>query len=363
MEYKVHVNSCNSASIELRIKVLSSQLSSLFRVKVSADLFSGKSNQEKTRVEILSNPIKVISKLVHPKKENAQKKTSTELIEDAVFRLENQNAQNAKLISLLCQDVVPSSPSSPGLSSAGKRSFSTFTSDSEQEDDSDDGSSDYSSSNSNTCNNSTNGLRRTKRSKLNSTVASNSSISNNTSTYGSTIASSNSSTIDFESAFRSFVEIISRNKFSRDRNTLFRRMLHSVSLSAEEHSMLSNFVDIYSNVSIDSIESTDSNVTTPDSLREEVVNSSFDSKSISQLPISNSSQILFQNNTGAHRSLEDSSLAFPSPAPEQLHLPFNSLNNSNCTLQGFSTSSSNCSIADLDIYRVGLFSELESIDL
>lgn len=274
MEYKVHVNSSNSASIEIRIKVLSSQLSSLFRVKVSGEICSGKSKEERTRVDILSNPIKVISKLVHPKKDSSQKKTATESIEDAVSRLETQNAENAKLISLLCSDI-----STFDSSKLGKRKASNFYSDEEEENSDSDQNYDINSS------------KRIKQTNIEDLE--------------------NESLNEFESAFQNLVSILNKNHFVRDRTSKYRRLLQGVSLTAEEHSLLSCFVESYSHT-----------------------------------------------NPSPQRSSDESSLAFPSPAPEQLH-PFNHFNQ-NMTSSNFS--SSNNSIPE-DMYKTGFFSELDSINL
>jgi len=78
LEYRTHVNSKDSATLEFRIKVLTSQLQSLFRVKIqvkAAD--SNKKGKDSLQVvHLLSDPIKVVS---NPSQ--ATKKRSAEELE------------------------------------------------------------------------------------------------------------------------------------------------------------------------------------------------------------------------------------------------------------------------------------------
>jgi len=101
LEFKLHVNSSSSATLECRIRVLSSQLQSLFRVKVVVKI-GGKKGEA---IQLLSHAIKVVSKPTQPKKEQ-QKKTATELIQESIERLQEQQSKNQTIIDQL---IGPSS--------------------------------------------------------------------------------------------------------------------------------------------------------------------------------------------------------------------------------------------------------------
>lgn len=115
MECRVHINSKSSFVVECRIKTLTSQLQSLFRVKITV------SNSSSSRTVVYSNAIKVISKAPQAPSKNAQshpRKTANETIHEMLGRLEQQNRENEDLLKQMLggSSSVSSTASSPTIS-------------------------------------------------------------------------------------------------------------------------------------------------------------------------------------------------------------------------------------------------------
>jgi len=148
LEYRTHVNSKDSATLEFRIKVLTSQLQSLFRVKIqvkAAD--SNKKGKDSLQVvHLLSNPIKVVSKPSQATKKRSaeeissektpQKKTTTEVLLETLARLEQQGREHQVLLEQLsknssssnlfgCNTSIPD-PSEEDFETAFKRFLNCF---------------------------------------------------------------------------------------------------------------------------------------------------------------------------------------------------------------------------------------------
>jgi len=141
LEYRTHVNSKYSATLEFRIKVLTSQLQSLFRVKIqvnSAD--SSKKGKDSCQVvHLLSNPIKVVSKPSQAtkkrqaeelEKSSPQKKTTTEVLLETLSRLEQQGKEHRELLEQMCKNPKTAStipdPSEEDFETAFRRFLNCF---------------------------------------------------------------------------------------------------------------------------------------------------------------------------------------------------------------------------------------------
>jgi len=105
LDYRVYINSSSSATIECRVKVLSSQLGSLFRVKLSVSVPSSGSSKEHGCKSLMSEAVKVISKPIQPKKfAEIAKKTANETIVETLTRLEQQNEDHQLLLQQMIHD-------------------------------------------------------------------------------------------------------------------------------------------------------------------------------------------------------------------------------------------------------------------
>jgi len=99
LDYRVYINSSSSATIECRVKVLSSQLGSLFRVKLSVSVPSSGSSKEHACKTLMSEAVKVISKPIQQKRViETTKKTANESIVETLTRLEQQNQDHQMLL-------------------------------------------------------------------------------------------------------------------------------------------------------------------------------------------------------------------------------------------------------------------------
>lgn len=94
-------------SIELRIKVLTSQLEDMFfRVKVT--LVDPRTQKEMPQYSVLSHPIRVVSKPDQVKKKiKKRKRAPTDNLMDTLNRIEGQQKEQQRLLKRLCVNGAP----------------------------------------------------------------------------------------------------------------------------------------------------------------------------------------------------------------------------------------------------------------
>lgn len=113
MDFKAKANEeGDQLGIEIRIKVLTSQLEDMFfRVKVT--LVDSRTHKEISHLMVLSHPIRVVSKPDQVKKKiKKRKRAPTDNLMDTLHRIEVQQKEQQRLLKRLC--VNPTTTDAPG---------------------------------------------------------------------------------------------------------------------------------------------------------------------------------------------------------------------------------------------------------